>query len=81
MEGCMEASKCGKLPRYVRYPLLAITVLFFAAVIGLLFVAGFLALRENTAAGVLLLLLGVSMLAACIADFRKAYFAKAGKKK
>lgn len=77
LEGCMEAGKSSKIPKYVRYPLLVIVVLFFTAVIGVTFFAGSLAIQKNIVAGIALFLLGLFMLTACIVKFKKEYFDKA----
>lgn len=76
LEGSVEASKNSKVPRYVRYPLIALIVLFFVAVIGLIFLAGFISLKDNKILGLLLILLGAYMLIMSIVKFRKIYLIK-----
>jgi len=80
IECIIETGENSKIPKYVRYSLLVITVLFFLAGIGVIFFAGSLAIQENIAAGIALLSLGSFMLAACIANFKKGYLAQANKR-
>ncbi len=75
LEGCVEASKSSKVPKYIRYPLAGIIALFIIAVIGLLFWGGIIALKENIFAGILLILIGAFLLIMIAAKLRKAYLA------
>ncbi len=79
IEGSIEASKSPKLPKWVRYPLIVIIAFFFLAVIGLVFLAGFLSLKENIFMGIFFLLLGLFLLIASIIKFRKLYLIKVNK--
>lgn len=72
-EGGIEASKNSKIPKYIRYPLIIIISLFFIAVIGILLVAGALALRKNILAGIIFILIGLFLLIMSIIKFRKTY--------
>lgn len=80
VEGSIEASKSNKIPKYIRYPLIIIISLFFIIVIGLVFLAGFLVLKENILVGILLILLGLWMLIMSIIKFKKTYLSKINKK-
>lgn len=80
VEGSIEASKSNKIPKYIRYPLIIIISLFFIIVIGLVFLAGFLVLKENILVGILLILLGLWMLIMSIIKFKKTYLSKVNKK-
>lgn len=80
MEGCIEASKSRKIPKYIRYPLIAIVVLFFIAVIGLLLLTGVLIIRENLLSGIFIILTGLLMLVMSIIKFRKTYLNIVNKK-
>lgn len=80
LEGCIEASKSKRIPKYVKYPLIVLISLFFTAVIGLVFFAGVLILKESVPAGALFILVGLFMLAACVIKFRKTYMDKRKKK-
>ena len=76
IEGGIEASKSEKIPKCIRYLLIAIISLFFIAVIGLIFFSGILLLNENILIGMFFILLGIIMLLLSIFKFRKAYLNK-----
>ena len=73
LEGGIEMSKSSKIPKYIRYPLTVIIALFFIAVIGIIFLTGVLALKENLILGLLLILIGLFMLVMSTVKFRKTY--------
>lgn len=79
LEVGMEAGKSSKIPKYVRYPLIVIIILFFAAAIGLIFLAGIMALRENVFAGIFLILIGLLMFIMSAIKFRKIYLSRINK--
>ena len=72
-EGTVELSKSIRVPKYIRYPLIGIIVLFFAAVIAVLLIAGLVSLGENLLFGVILIALALFMLVMGIVKFRKTY--------
>ncbi len=78
-EGGMKASKSSKIPKYVRYPLIVIIILFFVAVIGLIFLAGIMALKENVIGGIFLILTGVLVLIMSAIKVRKTYLSRMNK--
>lgn len=79
-EGSIEVSKSSKVPKYIRYPLIAIIFLFFIAVIGLIFFVGISALKENILGGIIIILIGLFVLIISIIGFRKTYLNKIDKK-
>ena len=79
LEGSIEVGKNKKIPKCIRYPLIVIISLTYIAVIGLILVAGILSLKDNTAAGIILMLIGFIMLIVSIIKIRKVYRAH-GKK-
>ena len=79
LEGGIELSKSSKIPKYVRYPLIGITSLFFIAVIGLIFFTGILSLKENILLGILFILVGLLLLIMSVIKFRKTYLTKINK--
>ncbi len=79
-EGSIEVSKSNKIPKYVRYPLIVIISLLFIAVIGLIFIAGILSIKENIFVGIILILLGLALIIASAIKFRKIYLTKTNKK-
>lgn len=80
LEGSIEASKSNKIPKYIRYPLIAVISLFFVAVIGLVFLAGILSLKENIPLGIFFILIGLFMFIMCVIKFRKTYLKKTNKR-
>lgn len=76
LEGGIEVSKSKSVPKFIRYPLIVIITLFFIAVIGLIFFAGILSLKENILVGIIFILIGVFMLIMSVIKFRKIYLVK-----
>lgn len=74
--GCIEASGNKKLSRWIRYPLITLVVLFFGAVIVLIFYVALGVSSDKPVASVILLLLGLLLLVGTGLKFRKLYFAK-----
>lgn len=75
-DGMMEASKSNKVPKFIRYPLIIIIVLFFLLIIGFIFIASILAIKESIVAGLLLITIDLFLLVGSIAKVRKEYFIK-----
>lgn len=78
--GSIEVSKNREIPKYIRYPLIMIISLFFIAVIGLVFLAGILLLKESVFLGILFILIGLFMFIMSIIKFRKTYLIKTSQK-
>lgn len=76
LEGGMEASKSKKVPRIIRYLLIAIIVLFFAIIILGLFAIGILMLKESIAGGIFMILISIILFISAIIKFRKVYLSK-----
>ena len=72
-EGTVELSRSVKVPKYIRYPLIGIIVLFFVAVIGIVLIAGRVSLKESSLLGMILIALALFMLAMGIIKFKKVY--------
>ena len=68
-----EASKSPKVPKPVRYFLIALIILVFAASFGLIFFAGALMMKKTVAGGITVIALGLLMLILSIRKFRKTY--------
>ncbi len=79
-EGSIEVSKCKKVPKFIRYPLILIITLFFITVIGLIYLAGVLSLKENIILGVFFILLGLYMSIMSIIKFKNIYLIKVDNK-
>lgn len=78
-EGSVEASKNPKVPKWIRYLLITIIILFFIGVIGIIFFTGILMFKENVLIGILFNLLGLLMIIMGIIKFRKVYLLKSNK--
>ncbi len=75
-----DISKNKKTPKWIRYLLIMLFALFFLSVIGLILFVGIASLKENSLAGILLILVGLFMLVMGIVKFKKAYLDFAQKK-
>lgn len=75
-EGTLEASKNKKIPKYIRYPLIGIIVLFFLIVIGLIFFVGIMFFKDSAIGGIFFIAIGVFMLIMSIIKFRETYLLK-----
>lgn len=76
VDGGIEASGNKKLSRWIRYPLIALVVLFFGAVIAMMFYLAFGLSSDEPVASVIFSLLGLFFLVGTVLKFRKLYFAK-----
>lgn len=75
-EGGIEISSNKKISKWIRYPILALLVLFFAVVIfGIIFL-GIILLKDSLLGGILMILIGIIMLVASILKFKKLYLEK-----
>ena len=73
IEGGIEAAQSSKVPKVIRYPLLAIIVLAFIAITGIIILLGVSLLNDNKFGGILFILLGLFMLIFTIIKLRKMY--------
>ena len=80
LEGGLEATKSNKVPKPIRYIILSIIVLFFIAVIGLIYLTAFLILKQSIIGFILFFLLATFMLISAIIKFKKEYLEKINKK-
>lgn len=72
-EGTVELSSNKKVPKYIRYPLITLIVLFFTMIIfGVLFL-GIKVLEQNPILGIILVVLGVLLLILSIKKFKETY--------
>ncbi len=79
LEGSLEASKNSKIPKWIRYPLIVMIILFFIVVIGLILFTGVISLKKNALVGTFLIIIGLLMLVMSIIKFRKIYLTKVKK--
>ena len=75
-DGMLETSKSNKVPKFIRYPLIVIILLFFVLVIGFIFIVSILAFKESIIAGILLIIIDLFLFVGSIYKFRKEYFSK-----
>ncbi len=80
LEGSIEVSKNRKVPKYIRYPLIILISLFFIAIIGIIFLTGFLSFKENILLGLFFIFIGLFMFIMSVIKFRKIYLIKTNQK-
>ena len=73
LEGSIEVSKNTKLPKSIRYFFICLIILFFTAVIGIVFIAGILIFKDNIYTGLFIIAIGIFMLVSSIMKFKKIY--------
>lgn len=73
LDGSFELSKNLKTPKWLRYPLIILVILFFIAVIAIILLVGFLALKESTIIGLLLIIIAIASAVYSIAKFIDIY--------
>ncbi len=78
-EGTVELSKSVKVPKYIRYPLVGLIVLFFVAVIGIVLFAGLVFLKQHVLLGICMIALALLMLIMGILKFKKTYLTQKNK--
>ena len=72
VEGCIEGSKCKKIPKVLRFIMLSIVILFFGTIIGFLFYGGIRGfITNNIASGIFCTVIAFFMVFACVVYFRK----------
>lgn len=76
LEGGMEASTNKRLPKWLRYTLIAFISLFFIVIIGIVFLAAYLVLKDSIILGILIGIIGLIMLISFIFKFKKMYLEK-----
>ena len=77
----VEASENKKVPKFIRYFLIAILTIFFIAVIGLVYFISFVSIKENIILAIVFFILATFMLVASISKFKNAYIEKKGNNK
>lgn len=73
IEGCFEASSNKKVPKIIRYPLIALIVLFFTSVIFGIFILGMSLWNKNIYGSLFIILLSIIMLILSIYRLKKLY--------
>lgn len=75
-EGAVEVSKNKKVSNWIKYPLIALIVLLFSAVILGIFIIGIAARKENVLLSVFFISVSIFLLVASILKFKKIYIEK-----
>lgn len=70
-EGAFEAGTSSKLPKWIRYPLLTIIILFYALLIIGFLIIGIKTLPEKPLGGIIILIIDFLLLIMTIFAFRK----------
>ena len=75
-EGALDASQSRRVPRPIRYILIAFIVLLCVAVIGLFFFLGIIIMSETVLGGTAIIIFAVAFTVLCILKSRKIYYSK-----
>ncbi len=73
LEGTFELSQTKKTPKWLRYPLIGIVLFIFLGVTAIIFITGFLALKEMPIVGIILLIAGIFFVIYCLRHFKNIY--------
>ncbi|MDD6224528.1 MAG: hypothetical protein PUB18_05990 [bacterium] len=73
LEGSMEISSNKKISKWIRYPILALLILFFASIIFGIIILGILIIPDNIFGGIFSITVGLFVLVMSIFQFRKKY--------
>jgi len=79
LEGSIEVSSNRKMPKIIRYPLIAFITLFYTAVISILFVFGISIYQANSVASIVIVSITLLLLVTGVLSFRKRYLERKGK--
>ena len=73
-----DVSSNRKISKWIRYPILAIIILFYIGVVGITLFVGLSSLKENTFLGLILILLSLFFVVGISIKIRKLYINKGG---
>lgn len=73
IDGSIELGKNRKVPKLIRYPLIALIVLFFAGVILGFIILRIMELDKNILIGLICIILAIIFLIFSIKNFRKTF--------
>lgn len=76
LEGGIEISSNKKVPKWIRYPMIVLILLFFTFVIVAILVLGMYILTQNIFMGIVIITIGVILLISQIIKIRKMYIDK-----
>lgn len=75
-EGSVEISSNKKVPKWIRYPLIVLIVLFFAVVIFGLLLLGIAIINKSLIGGLFIIVISLIMLVLSVGKFKKIYIEK-----
>jgi len=73
LEGSIEIVKIKKIPKFIRYPILGLIILFFSTIIFGLIILGILFLKKNILFGLFFIILGLIFLLSSIFKIKTQY--------
>lgn len=73
LEGSVEIASNKKISKWIRYPILAIIILFFIVIIFGLMYLGIISLKNSLIGGAFIILVGIILFIACIYKFKEVY--------
>lgn len=73
LEGSIEIVKVKKIPKFIRYPILALIILFFSIIILGLIILGILSLKKNILFGLFSIILGIIFLIETVHKTKEQY--------
>lgn len=73
IEGCFEASSNKKIPKVIRYPLIALIVSFFISVIAGIFILGVSLWHKDVYGSLFIIFISIILLIVAIYRLRKVY--------
>ena len=80
LESGLEITKSDKVPRPIKYIILATIALLFIAIIGLVYLTAFLILKQSIIGFILFFLLATFMLISAVIKFKKEYLKRINNK-
>ena len=72
-EGALSVSSDKKVPKFIRYPLIAFIILFFLCVIVGLFVLGVFSLKKSVIGGIFVIFVSILLFVMATVNFIKKY--------
>lgn len=76
LEGTIEISSNKKVPKWIRYPLILILILFVSIVIIGIFILGIYIYKENAIASLILIIISIILLISGVVKFKNLYLKK-----
>lgn len=73
LEGSMEIIKIKKIPKYIRYPLIALITIFFTTIIVGMFTIGIMLIKENFYGGLFIMLVSLILIIGAVSKVQALY--------